>query len=337
MWSLTFGGIKQIAFCATVTFILNRVVVVSAQDFGYEGQHGPQHWAEDFKRCSGKFQSPINIDELSVVEKEFPDLEYNNIDVIPKRVHMGNNGHTVVVKMKFEKGREPSMMGGPLERKSQYQFEQFHFHWGQNDTVGSEDLVNNHAYPAELHVVMRSLDFKDFQSALGQDHGVAVLAFFFSIDEEDNPNYEEFVKSLSIISGKGMWITLQNLLPLSKFLSWDLVSYYSYVGSLTTPPCAEKVVWIDFQIAIPISEKQINHFRELTLHDYHLRNNFRPPQPINDRIIYENVPRKFVQLGYSAIPFVNADNAAEKCSKGGGIVLILVCYVINSLFTCTKF
>lgn len=62
-----------------------------------------------------------------------------------------------------------------------YQFEQFHFHWGENDTVGSEDLIDNHAYPAELHVVLRNLEYPDFASALDKDHGIAVLAFFFKV------------------------------------------------------------------------------------------------------------------------------------------------------------
>lgn len=165
-----------IAFVFIVT-----VALAAAQDFGYRGQHGPEHWKEDFKRCSGKYQSPINIDELTVEKKNFPEIEYINFNATPESITMTNNGHTVLVNMKFAKGMEPRMRGGPLARSADYQFEQFHFHWGENDTVGSEDLINNQAYPAEMHVVMRSLDYPDFQSALDQDHGIAVLAYFFKV------------------------------------------------------------------------------------------------------------------------------------------------------------
>lgn len=85
---------------------------------------------------------------------------------------------------------------------------------------------------------------------------------------------------------------------------------------------------------------QLNHFRQLTFHDAHLRNNYRPPQPINDRIIYENDdkgPDFNTDFGFSAIPFVNADNAADKCRNGGGVALLLVSFAINLLFTCTKY
>ncbi|KAH8366100.1 hypothetical protein KR093_009023, partial [Drosophila rubida] len=304
--------------------------LVSGQDFGYGGQHGPAHWADDYKRCSGKFQSPIDIDVLSVESKQFPDLDYFHIDFTPERVHMTNNGHTILVTMDYEKGREVRIRGGPLERKSFYQFEQFHFHWGANDTVGSEDLVNDHAFPAELHVVFRSLDYKDFKSALGQDHGIAVLAFFFEVSNEYNSYYEEFVDKLSTVSRKGMSTDLENPLSLDKFVSMNLINYYSYNGSLTTPPCAEKVVWIDYEMPIYISENQValnlihsqpttnvfplqlNKFRELTAHDDHLKNNYRPPQPINDRIIYQNAPPVpgYATRKSSAIPFVNVANVA---------------------------
>lgn len=207
-------------------------------------------------------------------QKTFPDFSYKNIAITPKAVHLKNNGHTVVVTMDFQKGMIPRMQGGPLERKAPYQLEQFHFHWGQNDTVGSEDLINNYAAPAELHVVLRNLEYPDFESALGKDHGIAVMAFFFEVNqlkcyEEyfkffrwqisdwENPSFGEFSEALSDIKLKGKSVDLVQPLPLLKFVSSNLQNYYTYIGSLTTPPCSEKVVWIDYTQAIDISENQV--------------------------------------------------------------------------------
>ncbi|KAH8307341.1 hypothetical protein KR044_010399, partial [Drosophila immigrans] len=310
---------------------------VSGQDFGYGGEHGPAHWAEDYKRCSGKLQSPIDIDVLSVEPKEFPEMNFFHVDFTPDRVHLANNGHTVLVTMDYERGRIPRIIGGPLERKSFYQFEQLHFHWGTNDSIGSEDLVNDQAFPAELHVVFRSLDYKDFNSALGQDHGIVVLASFFRVYSEDNPDFVEFVEKLSMISSKGKSVDLEEPVPLNQFISRNLISFYSYNGSLTTPPCAEKVIWIDFEEPILISENQINKFRELTSNDDHLKNNYRPPQPINDRIVYQNIPPFpiYATKRSSAIPFVDVENAASINGIFGGrkLVLLLVAFVINSLYS----
>ncbi|KAL7733274.1 hypothetical protein ACLKA6_004774 [Drosophila palustris] len=277
-----------------VTLISACVVAVSGQDFGYgHYEHGPEHWAEDYKRCSGKFQSPINIDELNVEKRDYPDLEYYNFDSIPKSVHIKNNGHTVLVTMSFAKGKEPRVRGGPLETKAFYQFEQFHFHWGENDTVGSEDTINNQAFPAEMHVVVRSLDYPDFDSALGQDHGIAVLAYFFKIRNYGSASYSEFTRLLPSISRKGESTDLSKPLPLMSYVSKDPVNYYSYVGSLTTPPCAEEVVWIDFREPISISDDQLEKFRLLTENDDHLKNNFRPTQPLNNRTVYQRIPIPF--------------------------------------------
>lgn len=38
--------------------------------------------------------------------------------------------------------KEITIAGGPL-LAPQYKFAQFHFHWGMNDSLGSEDLINN--------------------------------------------------------------------------------------------------------------------------------------------------------------------------------------------------
>lgn len=34
----------------------------------------------------------------------------------------------------------PTISGGPLS--GSYEFVQLHFHWGENDTFGSEDLID---------------------------------------------------------------------------------------------------------------------------------------------------------------------------------------------------
>lgn len=45
--------------------------------------------------------------------------------------------------------------------------------------------------------------------------------------------------------------TLYDLLPN------DLAQYFTYHGSLTTPPCSEAVTWIDFRETIKITCSQV--------------------------------------------------------------------------------
>lgn len=54
----------------------------------------PPHWANEYKTCSGKYQSPIDIEENLVTKVTLPLLRFHNIDTLPARTTITNNGHT---------------------------------------------------------------------------------------------------------------------------------------------------------------------------------------------------------------------------------------------------
>jgi carbonic anhydrase len=54
------------------------------------------------------------------------------------------------------------------------------------------------------------------------------------------------------------------------------------MGSLTTPPCTENVLWMVFKDPIMVSPEQIGIFARLYPH------NARPIQPTHDRLIKES-------------------------------------------------
>jgi len=59
-------------------------------------------------------------------------------------------------------------------------------------------------------------------------------------------------------------------------------AYYTYIGSVTAPPCTEDVTWYVLKIPVEISAEQIHAFAELYPHDV------RPIQPLNGRIVKES-------------------------------------------------
>merc|ERR1711888_344498 len=78
----------------------------------------------------------------------------------------------------------------------------------------------------------------------------------------------------------------------SAFMITDLISdvkdttFSTYSGSLTTPGCMEIVNWINFLKPIPISSAQLAKFRMLKdAKDNDVVDNFRPPQPLNNRTV----------------------------------------------------
>lgn len=70
--------------------------------------------------------------------------------------------------------------GGPLH-DNKYIFEQIHFHWGESDTKGSEDYINNHSFAMELHAVFYKQDYKSMTEAVKHPDGLAVFAYFYEV------------------------------------------------------------------------------------------------------------------------------------------------------------
>merc|ERR1719412_309905 len=199
-----------------------------------------------------------------------------------------NNGHTaqldVVATLPDDVG---VLSGGPLD--GEYKILQLHFHWGSNDSLGSEHTLQGESFPIELHIVHAK---KGVANPLNTTRGLAVTGFFFQIDAADNAALTPLVTELAAITASDSSIAMLN----SNFKISDLVSgvapvggapattYSTYDGSLTTPGCNEVVHWINFLTPIKISASQLAMFR--TLDDKHgneIVDNFRPPQPLNGR------------------------------------------------------
>lgn len=67
----------------------------------------------------------------------------------------------------------------------------------------------------------------------------------------------------------------------------NLATFYTYQGSLTTPPCSQAVTWIIFPQAIDVSSMQMDNFRILTdRRGENIVNNYRFLQPKGKRLIY---------------------------------------------------
>ena len=58
---------------------------------------------------------------------------------------------------------------------------------------------------------------------------------------------------------------------------------------MTVPDCTENTKWIISKTKLKISETQLDMFRNLKTNDYdvdYLRDNFRPIQALNGRVVY---------------------------------------------------
>ncbi|XP_029447461.1 carbonic anhydrase 3-like [Rhinatrema bivittatum] len=253
------------------------------QNWGYADHNGPEYWHEFFPLAEGSRQSPVELQTRHI--KHDSCLHPLHIIYDPGSIQsVLNNGNTC--RFVFDDSNDKSVLkGGPLH--GVYRLQQFHFHWGSSDDHGSEHVVDGEKYAAELHLVHWNKLYGSYNEAVKHPDGVAILAIFVKIGKA-RPQLNLVLGALDYIKTKGKKADFTDFDPLTLFpMSRD---YWTYQGSLTTPPCEECVTWIILREPITVSSEQMEKFRSIY---YNIENeppcpmvdNWRPPQPLKGREI----------------------------------------------------
>lgn len=258
--------------------------------WGYCNHNGPSTWANNYPKAGGTRQSPIDIKPSEATTDEAlakKPLEITHSGASAKT--LTNNGHSVMVSYKFDGS---SLKGGPLTET--YQLAQFHFHWGKGNDTGSEHTVDGKMYASEVHLVhVNTEKYKTIEEAVGQPDGLCVLGAFLKIGKE-HAGLKKLTDLFKNVKNKGKETSPGEYNP-SCLLPEDKTKYYTYLGSLTTPPCLECVTWIVFKDPIEVSEEQMAEFRGLETTEEgkaappeeelkgQMIENYRPPLPLGDR------------------------------------------------------
>ena len=168
-------------------------------------------------------QSPIDIRGGIAV-----DLEPIKFDYRPSAFSVIDNGHTVQVNV--EPGNSITITG------KRYELVQFHFH------RPSEERINGRQYDMVAHLVHKDVDGK-----------LAVVAVLL-----DRGSAQAIVQSVwnNLPLEKGDEVRAGTRIDLAQLLPEDK-RYYTYMGSLTTPPCSEGVLWMVMKQPVPISVEQV--------------------------------------------------------------------------------
>lgn len=141
-----------------------------------------------------------------------------------------------------------------------------------------------------MHLVHHNIYQHNLTSAQGQKNGVLVLGALFQVSKEAigrNANFYAITSSLARVVNASTTIYLKDRFSVNSLLPKDVTtSFYTYSGSLTTPPCSEKVIWIVARNFIIIDSQQVAEFRNLQDgNDEPLTTNCRHVQAINNRIV----------------------------------------------------
>ncbi|XP_003263412.2 carbonic anhydrase 9 isoform X3 [Nomascus leucogenys] len=242
---------------------------------------GDPSWPQVSPACAGRFQSPVDIrPQLTAFCRALRPLELLGFQLPPfPELRLRNNGHSV--QLTLPPGLEMALGPG-----REYRALQLHLHWGALGRPGSEHTVEGHRFPAEIHVVHLSTAYARVDEALGRPGGLAVLAAFLEEGPEENGAYEQLLSRLEEIAEEGSETQVPGL-DISALLPSDLSRYFRYEGSLTTPPCAQGVIWTVFNQTVMLSAKQLHTLFDTLWGpgDSRLQLNFRATQPLNGRVI----------------------------------------------------
>ncbi|XP_025716176.2 carbonic anhydrase 5A, mitochondrial [Callorhinus ursinus] len=230
----------------------------------------------------GTRQSPINIRwRDSVYDPQLKPLRVSY--AAASCLHVWNTGYFFQVE--FDDSAEGSgISGGPLENL--YRLKQFHFHWGAANERGSEHTVDDRGYPAELHLVhWNSVRYRNYKEAVMGENGVAVIGVFLKLGARHEA-LQKLVEVLPEIKHKGARAAVgpfqpARLLPACR-------DYWTYPGSLTTPPLSESVTWIIQKQPVEVAQSQLAAFRTLLSsalgeEEHSMVDNYRPLQPLMNR------------------------------------------------------
>ncbi|XP_006888922.1 PREDICTED: carbonic anhydrase 5A, mitochondrial [Elephantulus edwardii] len=246
-------------------------------------------WKDPPLAPGGTRQSPIDIKWRDSVYDPGLQPLHVSYDAATCR-YMWNTGY--LFQVDFDDSAEGSgISGGPLG--SHHRLKQFHFHWGSEDTWGSEHALDSCVYPAELHVVHWDAGrYRSYgEAALGAE-GLAVIAVFLKLGVR-HAGLQTLVEALPEIKHKDARVALGPFQPAALLPSCQ--DYWTYTGSLTTPPLAESVTWIIYKQPIEVAPDQLSAFRTLLFsvpgeEERPMENNYRPLQPLMGRTVRASFP-----------------------------------------------
>jgi carbonic anhydrase len=245
-FALVFGLLVVVAVTLASSFAQEH----AKPHWSYGGSDGPDHWGEldsAFKAClAGHMQSPIDIRDATVRELAPIQFAYRRTPL-----HIVNNGHTIQVQ--YAPGSFISV------GDKRYELKQFHFHHP------SEERINGQGFEMVAHLVHAA-----------SDGALAVVAVLLDVGAA-NPVLASVWRHLPAHEGPEMkhddvQIDVTGLLPRNR-------GYYTFTGSLTTPPCTEGVTWFVLKTPESISRDQADAFGRIYPSDA------RPVQPTYGRVV----------------------------------------------------
>ncbi|KAL1361559.1 alpha carbonic anhydrase 7 [Arachis hypogaea] len=238
-------------------------------EFNYDenSDRGPSQWGNikpEWRTCkTGRMQSPIDLNKKVQLAKLGPlNLNYN-----PSNYNtLKNKGHSI--ELGILQPTSSLQING-----TSYILDNIHWH------TPSEHTINGKRFDLELHLV--------HQTPITNQ--IAVIGILYKIGTRSDPVLLSLGEPLEALNGSsaGASVSVPAFDPrVVDITGNDTKLYYRYMGSLTTPPCTEGVIWTVLEKIRSVKREQI-----VTLNNAvndGPGGNARPIQPTNNRRVQFN-------------------------------------------------
>ncbi len=220
--------------------------------WAYAGDGGPDNWSRlkaEYATCaSGRRQSPIDLKDGIAVDLETIQFNYS-----PAPFRVVDSGRNLQV----------AVYGGGLTLLGKtYELLRIQFH-----------------RPSEISVAGRVFDM-DAQLIHKAADGKLLIVTVLLEKGSENPLVQMALNNLPLEAGGDVMPPAQNI-DMNRLLP-DNRRYFTFMGSLTVPPCTEDVVWVVIKQPQSVSPEQLAIFQRL------YPPNARPVQPAFGRIVKES-------------------------------------------------
>lgn len=260
-------------------------------------------WCYQSKQCSDKkwtgfctdpnygHQSPINLP--GNFTSTMPDYIHN----FPRKEYIFHGFQIEFVGRTIHVVPQTSVSGKMVKlrwtsQRATYYFHSFHLHWGSRHDIGSEHAIQGLSYPVEVHLVYFHSRYSHINWALlsTEVDAIAVIAVFLTeadADEDPAPSNVLFplIQELDSLEDRNFRISEEHLNLRDFFPGTQEATAYSYLGSLTTPPCTAIVRWLVFKKPVIIPSSHIQALRETKFFKEGITlNNFRSLQTCKEKV-----------------------------------------------------
>lgn len=269
---------KTLLALLSALFAQNSVADDATPLWSYTGDNAPSHWgsiAPEYALCNaGMNQSPIDIVDAAFDRLFILNFAYQSIPL-----QVAKRNHTLEVDYATPANDEDKFVeigGKQIPLAALYDFDSQLLVSGEAYTLQkiqfhapSEHTYEYKHYPLEIQLLHKN-----------QDNQYAIVSVFFETGKA-SPLLEKIWPHIPKETGIAQRIE-DVAIDATQFLPKNQ-GYYHYRGSLTTPPCSERVLWFVMKDPKQLSKAQLARFSK------EFAANNRPIQPRNFRFLLESL------------------------------------------------